>query len=154
MQFLVTHARAAAEHIFEGAAFLFIDELLPESKPAKGSNWNQIGVGLEYIGPTRGEVRLWVTESLARTIAVNMIGLDDADTCPRSKIIDAVKEVLNMIVGNFLTDAFDPDDVFNLGIPVELQAEQVSESYSDAAHLWLDVEGNPTLISLHDSGNE
>jgi CheY-specific phosphatase CheX len=145
---LINAAREASVRILECAAFLFTDSLPPESVPQHGSQWHQIGVSLEYNGPVNGELRMWLSEALSKTIAVNMLGIEMGENCPEEREVDAVKEILNMILGNYLTEAYGLDAVFHLGIPRLLHPKMLAESYTDL-HFWLDAEGQPFLLSIH-----
>lgn len=145
---LLGHLRSSAERILEGAAFLFTDELQPMDIPSPHQEWGQVGVRLEFHGPHSGELRMWLPLSLSRMVAVNMLGLDDSEDCSEEKELDAVKEILNMILGNYLTDAYGVQDVYQLGIPRVLHPDEFAPTL-DYPHLWLSVEGQPFLLALY-----
>jgi|GEM_PF-909267 len=145
---LIEAAREASVRILECAAFLFTEELAPESIPPHESEWHQIGVSLEYTGPVNGELRMWLSEPLSKTITANMLGVDNRDECSEEREVDAVKEILNMILGNYLTDAYGLEAIFHLGIPRILPPHALLDSYDDL-HFWLDAEGEPFLLSIH-----
>ena len=146
---LTTIARDSTLRILEGAAFLFTDLLEPESTPGRKEHWAQLGVRLDWTGPVKGEMRLWINDALAKVIAINMLGLEDGVPCPREREIDAVKEVLNMVVGNFLTEAFGTEAVFHLGIPQTLLSASIVESLDAQDRFWVSAEEQPILVSVH-----
>lgn len=146
---LLRIVEASCIHILEHAAFLFTEQMLPEDYPESASQWLPIGVRLEYEGPRSGELRLWIAEPLSRTIAQNMLGLDEMEDCSEEKEMDAVKEILNMILGNFLTEAFGTEVVFHLGIPRIIPEKLLDESLENPYRFWLSAENHPLLISIH-----
>ncbi|HSQ43276.1 MAG TPA: chemotaxis protein CheX [Fibrobacteraceae bacterium] len=148
MESMVSIARNSAERILGGAAFLFLEDVSPEETPDMAV-WTALGMKLSYEGPVRGELRLWLEEGLAHTLAVNMLGLEDGETIPLARELDAAKEILNMVVGNFITEAFGSEDVYHLGIPEVLDRSEIEESLATPKHFWVDIEGKPALFSLH-----
>lgn len=146
---LIDTAKESAIRILERAAFLFTDEIDSTSIPALGSNWNQKGVALEYTGPVCGELRMWMPESLSRMVAANMLGLDDGAPMELEEEEDALKEILNIILGIYLTEAYGTEPIFHLGIPRVLSTVEWADSVKTEGHFWLAVEGVPVLISVH-----
>jgi len=135
--------------VLEGGAFLFVDEIALEATPSPGSNWEQLGVSIDYEGPHLGEIRFWVPKSLANSVAVNMLGLSEDTVVSEQQELDAIKEMLNMIAGNFLTDAFGVEDVYHLGIPFSLLPQDIEVSTNSPDHLWVSAEDHPVLVSIH-----
>jgi CheY-specific phosphatase CheX len=126
------------------AAFMFADELKPEARP-EPALWKALGVRLDFSGEAAGNFRLWVGTALAQQFAVNMLGLEADDTLPDAKKHDALREMLNIIVGNFLTGNFGEKAVFAMGIPQLLQADRLAADCLSADALWLSIEGQPVL---------
>lgn len=151
---VVEIAEQSTTKILESATFLFTDKLAPEEIPDMEANWQQVGVRLEYHGPHSGELRMWINEPLSKIIAQNMLGLDESEECSEEREMDAIKEVLNMILGNFLTEAFGTDDVFHLGIPRIMAEKEIADSLSNPLRFWLNVEGQPLLVSIHPDPSE
>ena len=142
-------AKEAAIRILERAAFLFTDEIEDEQCPKANSKWGQKGVALDYQGPVSGELRLWMPESLSRLAAANMLGLDEGAPMSEKEEDDAVKEILNIILGIYLTEAYGTEPVFQLGIPRVLPTEEWKISLMASGHFWMAVEGFPVLLSVH-----
>jgi CheY-specific phosphatase CheX len=148
-QSLVDTARESAIRTLERAAFLFTDEITEKKIPQIGDDWQQKGVSLDYTGPFQGELRLWMPESLSRMIASNMLGIDEGMDLAKQEEDDALKEILNIILGIYLTDAYGNEPVFHLGIPQILSSEQWVDSVRANSYFWMDVEGEPVLMSVH-----
>lgn len=130
-----------ATRVFEQAAFMFADEVDTIDYKL------DIGVSLSYSGENNGTVELWTVGELALTIANNLLG--ESGELSGDQLIarqtDAVKEMLNMIAGNLITDLYGTDPVYNLAIPEKIEIPgALSEIPENAAKL--NVEGLPVVI--------
>lgn len=131
-----------APRILEEAAFLFSEPLDDSAIPDE--NWDCVGVELRWEGPSTGVMRLWSDPGLLAVLAANMLGIEEDDPVCLEKGMDALKETLNMIVGNCLTEAWGPGPVFHLEIP-----RRVEGSFSDLEQdegLWLSAEGRTIFL--------
>jgi hypothetical protein len=140
-------ASQTISRILGDAAFIFTDAIDKKGKPA-AAGWDADGVSLSFFGKPSGELRMWVSAGFACYAAANMLGIDAASDEARKKGIDALKELLNMIVGNFITACYGDTLVFGLGLPQYLDRGQIIK---DAAHpdaIWLAAEGNFILFVL------
>ncbi len=131
-----------APRILEEAAFLFSESIdTTEVEPHLG---DPVGVELRWSGPTSGVMRFWTERSLLPILASNMLGVDENDPVCEQKGMDALKETLNMIVGNSLTEAFGPGPVFPLDIPRTVAIDFLEVDKPNG--LWLSTEGTPVLL--------
>lgn len=131
-----------APRILEEAAFLF-SEPLDESAIPPGT-WEPVGVELRWTGPSTGVMRAWADPSFLPVLAANMLGIEEDDPESQAKGLDALKESLNMIVGNCLTEAWGPGPVFHLEVP-----RQIEETFGWLERddgLWMSAEGKPVLL--------
>lgn len=131
-----------APRILEEAAFLFSEPLDDSAIPSE--DWEPEGVELRWNGPSTGAMRAWADPSLLPVLAANMLGIDEDDPVGLAKGSDALKETLNMIVGNCLTEAWGPGPVFHLEIPRRIEGSFLSSDGDDG--LWMCVEGKPVLL--------
>lgn len=130
--------------ILEEAAFLFSDDLPPADRP--DADWQPVGATLSFEGNGQsGALHVWADVAMVRSLASNMLGLDEDDPESGAHIADALKELLNMILGNVLTEAWGTEPVFHLGIPELLDASEWSPHVA-ARGLWLTVEGHPVVF--------
>jgi CheY-specific phosphatase CheX len=132
-----------ATRVFEQAAFMFADEV------DTIENQLDIGVSLSYSGEKSGTIELWTIGELALTIANNLLG--ETGELSGDKLIarqtDAVKEMLNMIAGNLITDLYGTEPIYNLDIPEIIEIPgALSEIPENAAKL--NVEGLPVVILM------
>lgn len=128
-------------------AFVFVDPL-PVSQQPDSATWEAIGVELSYAGPQKGHLSLWASMPAIRNLCANMIGAEEGDSIPLDKLVDALKEILNMIVGNLLTVVYGEEPVFELGLPLLVNRSRLATDLSCSVNLWFSAEGEPMLFSI------
>jgi CheY-specific phosphatase CheX len=133
--------------ILADAAFIFTDALSDKEKPDV-ADWDADGVSLRFKGTPSGELRMWVSKGFACYVAANMLGIDADSDESRQKGLDALKELLNMIVGNFITAAYGDKPVFALGLPKNLLRTEMEKDFSCTNTVWLEAEGNQILFVM------
>lgn len=130
------------------AAFIFTDVLDNKLKPA-AAEWDGDGVSLSFTGTPSGELRMWVGSGFACITAANMLGIDTGSEEARSKGLDALKELLNMIVGNFITEAYGETPVFVLGLPTSIPSDRKEHDVDNSEAIWFEAEGNIIMFLVH-----
>jgi hypothetical protein len=138
-------ATQTVSRILGDAAFIFTDALTREARPSP-EEWEAEGISLKFIGQPSGEVRMWVGSDFACIAAANMLGIDTGSEEAKQKGIDALKELLNMVVGNFMTAAYGEQLVFTLGLPQKLPRERLASDFNDSDAVWLEAEGSPVMF--------
>jgi hypothetical protein len=140
-------AAAVISRIIGDAAFMFTDPLGAEGRPP-AETWKALGVSLSFSGDIDGEFRFWASPELTQGIAVNMLGLDQADPLSEARLSDALREIVNIIVGNFLTDMYGDGVIATLGLPRMIDAAALGADCANANAQWLSVDGNPVLCVM------
>ena len=135
------------ESVLEQVAFVFIDEKGESCKP-ESPDWKTIGASIKMTGAICGRIHLWISTPLASSIAANMLGIDTLDDIKKSG--DAVKELCNIVAGNFLTSAYQNADI-NLGIPEILSADSLEIDYNDPMAIWFNAEDELILVCIKGS---
>jgi len=131
--------------ILEEAAFLFSDDLAPADRP--DASWEPIGASLHFEGSEdTGHIQVWADPAMVRSLASNMLGLDEDDPESSVHVKDALKEFLNMVLGNVLTEVWGTGPVFHLSIPALLEASAWNPHLASRG-LWLSVEGHPVVFT-------
>ena len=111
----------SAKDTFEQLAFIFayssdcpVDE--PWEKPC-------ITARSHFSGPAEGMISVSVSEDILLSLTCNMLGLDqdDPSALEKEQQHDAFMELLNVISGNFLPEAFGTEAVFDLGRLIVLE---------------------------------
>ncbi|MCE5282405.1 MAG: chemotaxis protein CheX [Deltaproteobacteria bacterium] len=95
--------------VFEKMFFVFAEPLREVEQP------HQLRAAIHFEGPFKGEMQLLLSSELAKTMAKNMLNLEDAEVND-SIMADCVKEAINMICGSFLRKV-DPVHGSQMSIP-------------------------------------
>ena len=101
--------------ILEKTAFLFADPI--EKPEACIPEENTLRATMSFAGPHCGTVGITVSTATCTEMAENVLGIDSTDDGIDEKAKDALKEVLNIVCGQFLLDFAGEDPVFTLTIP-------------------------------------
>jgi len=72
---------------------------------------------ITFDGECSGELGMFMDPALAARIASRILGADPNEPLLQEMILDAGKELLNVICGQFLTMRFGPEPIFSLGVP-------------------------------------
>lgn len=127
--------------MLEETAFLFSDE--PVRPPVFQSA--TVGVGISCDGDESGELRLWAQASFLRKLSANMLGIEEEDPMAVAKGLDALGELLNIVLGHCLTERFGETENCRMGTPRLVEPGALGEDASSGT--WLLAEGEPLLIS-------
>ncbi|AHG87692.1 hypothetical protein J421_0155 [Gemmatirosa kalamazoonensis] len=92
-------------------------------------------VGVAFAGPLQGRLELRVSADVARCIAENMLGTDDADA---ALVGDALGELANVVCGNLLPEIAGRSAVFHLAAPRALDLRPVGGTPAFAAAFGVD----------------
>jgi CheY-specific phosphatase CheX len=75
-----------------------------------------------------------------------MTGIDADSPLAREKGVDAMKEMMNIIAGNALTELFGTTAVFDLGIPQKADTASFDADRMSSGGIWLLAEEHPLLL--------
>ncbi|MFW5775250.1 MAG: chemotaxis protein CheX [Chitinivibrionales bacterium] len=128
-------------------AFIFIDVLEDEAIPDEGG-WSPVCTVISFSGHRRGSMSLWCEEPFLHLAAANLLGQDENSPDAKQKGWDAIKEILNMIAGNLLSDIFGSQPVFDLGLPAVVDQQEAEEQLVNVEKLWVEAEGHPVLFTF------
>jgi CheY-specific phosphatase CheX len=133
--------------ILEETAFVFTDDL---SDPPPGPEWKPVGAQVKFKGTNiEGGLRVWTDPKFARTVAANMLGVEEDDPQGEQRASDALGELLNIVLGNVLTQAYGDGPVFHLSIPA-VRPDALWQTDLKSEGLWLMVEGFPIVFQGDD----
>lgn len=135
------------ETVMEQIAFVFIDETGDDCKP-KSTHWEAIGASISISGVKSGCIHLWISTPLAFSIAANMLAIDNIEDLKKAG--DAVKELCNIISGNFITSAYQNAEI-NLGIPELLSSGSLAIDFDDPKAIWFSAEDEQILVSVKET---
>ena len=93
---------------------------------------------LIFHGPFGGNFSVFAPESLAKELAVNLLGLEGEDL-DKEQTEATLKELLNMVAGKTFS-LYDRQSVFDLGVPDMIKASEFAPMAPDSQ------EGEITVI--------
>ncbi len=99
--------------VLANLAFMFTEE--EPTEPAAGGQW--LEASIFYHGPIDGTLRLLCSTDFTVLLAANLLGIDPQDDDAETEARDAVKELMNVLCGQFVTAVHGEEHVFNLSIP-------------------------------------
>ncbi|MDX2480997.1 MAG: chemotaxis protein CheX [Desulfuromusa sp.] len=113
----------AVSQTLENMAFMEVMEHFDRSYeiPAEELAWNSLLIN----DPVQGEIRLAMSKTFLKKLTGNVFGIDD-DEITQPQIDDILNELLNTIVGLFLTNLLADDQEYKMGLP-ELGEEELPE---------------------------
>lgn len=125
-----------------------IDELGPVD-----AGWLRAEITIR--GADQGTIELLTTQAAAIELASSMLGVERDEIELGEAGFDALKEVLNVTAGQFLTDWRGSGVVFELGTP---SVERIGDASTGASE-WqeaaaIDLDGQPVLLKSRMSGND
>jgi len=136
---LANTVRGVIVRVLEDASFVFTDELAPEERPP-AETWDAEGVSIEFKGEKTGRIRLWSDKGFGAMLATNMLGIDSSDPAINEKGADALREMVNIIAGNAMTELFGDTAVYELSIPVEADVALRAADCIRSDAVWLTAE--------------
>ncbi len=131
--------------ILANLAFMFTGEPVPD--PPAGGDWWEATIA--YRGPDCGTLRLCCTSEFARLLAANLLGVDPQEEPAGAKAADSVKELMNVLCGQFVTAVHGTEHVFDLSLPQirELSVVDAADGPSEEGFATVYVEGHAVRIA-------
>ena len=104
---------SSIEEVLDKMAFMFFDEEVPEE--TAGDPFRFI-TEVDTKGVIVGRLNIFVTETTARSIARNLIGIRDDDELYADTLEDALREFTNLVMGRTMT-LLNPAGPFDMEVP-------------------------------------
>ncbi len=105
---------------------------------------------MEFSGSRSGKAVLAAQSDLCAEIAENILGIDHDDV-DQSSLEDALREILNMTCGQYLTSRWGEEQVFDLTVPgvTTIDTEQWTELAQDEQSVVIDAEGYQMVAAVY-----
>ncbi len=138
-----------AGQTFESLAFMLV---MPEPEQAPPPS-PMVTVTVVFSGKFSGRLGLSVSEGMIEELAGNMLGIGFDSAGPTlEQQYDALKELSNVICGNFLPEIAGTEEVFNVDAPEvlvqdALQAED--DGFTPVAQAQLYLDSGEAALTLH-----
>lgn len=136
--------------VLENLVFMFAESV--EMDEVEISPSGMTGVRIDYSGPVSGTLEMFAPAGFAKSLAANMLGVEEADEEAEEKSKDALKETLNTICGQLLTSLAGEEPVFSLSTPSVQIIKSGEWALKKLTHEFLcfNVEGHSVLISIRE----
>ncbi|MCC6475558.1 chemotaxis protein CheX [bacterium] len=126
----------AATRVFETSAFLnMYPSDTSEEIPAP-----DCAASMTFYGAARGRVTLRVNQEILVSVVENLLGESCEGPEAEARKGDALKELLNMLCGNILTEYFGTEPIFDLSPPELVDNATSTVSSQQVQSLVLNVE--------------
>ena len=80
---------------------------------------------INFKGVQSGTLGIAIPAELGVVLASNILGIDEGDEVAVEKSVDALKELLNIFYGQFLTTVYGEEPVFDLSVPDVSEIDKV-----------------------------
>ena len=143
-----TTLETVISNVLQELAFMFADPGTDEDAIAPQEAC--LKAKISFQGPLCGDLGLVFPQSLCFEMIANILGLEPEDISEPGDAEDALKELLNIVCGQFLTSAFGSGLVFDLSIPTVEHLDSVAWDQQQQAPdtTVLLVEDEPVLFDL------
>lgn len=145
------HLLRSLARVFEGLAFMFVDEADDDLGAAEAF----IGARIGFRGRgVTGELEIIVPTDVCIELAENILGAEPGDEgLPEGSGASALAEVLNVACGYLLVQKHGDDHIFDLSIPSTkpVTADEWEELSREGGYVLFGVDDAPLLARLTES---
>lgn len=134
--------------VLENWAMMLVEPALPDLQLLKSGEFYYV-VSVSYSGVIDGKLWLACQETFLDTLARNVLGLQSNEPVDKSERLDSLRELGNIVSGNFLTEAFGHETVFDLPSfdVCEKSAEELTTIFNSPLPACLG-DGEPLLMQF------
>ncbi len=130
----------------EEAAFIFIDQ---GDDGLEFTRDTLVRAGISYTKDNQKiELVIVSTEAVATELAANFMGIEPDDPMARQKSLDAFAEILNIVCGALLEDAYGDEAEYEMGVPhvgILSRRDLIEEDKNMAVRLQFETEEGERL---------
>ncbi len=101
--------------VLEKIAFMFAEPLPKEE--LMFDDKGLIKASMNFSGELSGSISIIIPDDMSLELASNIMGVEPDDESIKDQALDSLKEVLNVICGQFLTSFGGDEPIFDLTIP-------------------------------------
>ncbi|MFP4458833.1 MAG: chemotaxis protein CheX [Candidatus Zixiibacteriota bacterium] len=131
--------------VLEMQAFMFAEPAEAEDLPREVNDCVMTKIG--YNGDQNGIIEMAVPSDMALELAANILGMELDDEFAKQKANDALKELLNIICGNVITDLHGTKADISPTIPeIETLSAQEWKDIMDKNSLYFIVDEIPVIL--------
>jgi hypothetical protein len=117
--------------------------------------WEPIASELKYYGKSSGTVFLFANRSFLAAIAETLLGLDKGSAEAYDMGKGVLKEILNIVVGNFISKYYGTKDVYELGLPTLIEdSNDIQKLFELPDSIWLKTEDGNLLLIVQEQNQD
>lgn len=121
---------AGAKEIFETMIFMSLEEF---SEPGQEIEGDALLGTITFKGSIEGCLAICCSVPCAKTIAVNMLGMDPSEEISKEEICDAIGEVTNMVMDGVKSRIQGNISGLEVSIPSVISGRELENSLGDRA---------------------
>lgn len=137
--------------VMESMAFYFLDPIeADEARDLSDTVSQYQQVTMRFDGPHKGSILMYMPLSMFTTLSANMLGVDEGDQQALSQQNDAVRELLNIVCGQSLTEIWGTGPVFDLRIPqmVEVSTAELHNVIEHTSACCFKCDGGLVILDM------
>ncbi len=144
----IEHLRQVFADVVSSLTFMLCEEAQDDELPAAPAA--NLTVTIEFRGPLTGRIVLIAPDEICTELATNVLGLDDDEELSDEMAHDALKELLNVTCGQWLTAVAGDQPVFDLTVPSisTVDGRGWVQAVGQADSIAFLVDDNPVLVQL------
>ena len=119
---------ASAREVFETMIFMDISETTPSDAKLEGET---VLGSITFVNGAKGCLTICSSIDCAKTIALNMLGLEPDSAISKEEICDAVGEVTNMVMGSVKKRIRDSLGEVQVSIPTVICGREIENSLGE-----------------------
>jgi len=104
----------AVKEVFETMAFMSVEKASSDDQKIEG---DAIMGLITFQNGTKGCLAIYCSQTCARAIAINMLGMNPDDKIEDNEVKDAIGEVTNMVMGGVKSRVQDHKNTIQVSIP-------------------------------------
>lgn len=119
---------ASASEVFETMIFMDLEQCFDEQQNIAGDS---LLSSITFKGDLNGCLTICCSTDCAKSIGINMLGMDPEEQISREGTYDALGEVANMVMGSVKTKIQQNTGNISVSIPVVISGREIVTSLSD-----------------------
>ena len=134
--------------VLEESAFMFTEPGDENALEEVSERYVLVTIG--FSGPIIGKILLATPEEIAPQITANMLGMDEDDPLVLENPYDGLKELINVVCGNLVTQIMGEKVVVNLEIPETelIEAEMLEALFDNDQPMIVLIDDYPSILTV------
>ena len=141
--------RKTGARVLEDWGMMMVDEVSLEKNPFDFTDKFYIS-SVCYRGPINGTLSILAQKAFMDSLCRNLLGLDETHIITEGDGEDTFRELANVLLGNFLTEAYGEELVFDLNPPNVTHAdrEKIREFLKNRKIYYFAADQKPVAFSF------